>query len=81
MNETSRKMNFCITSKQLAGYIPSRSLQSDTICIFSGSPVPHVIRKLPSGNYGLIGEAYIHGIMDGEAMEWEGIEWEDIRLA
>jgi len=81
MKATSYIMNFCITKRKLAGYLERRSQEGDVICIFAGSTVPHIIRKLPNGYYQLVGEAYIHGIMDGEAMDWEGIEWEDIGLA
>jgi hypothetical protein len=80
MQRTSYIMNFCITKKRLAGYLQQGSQEADVICIFAGSTVPHIIRKLPNGYYQLIGEAYIHGIMDGEAMDWEGIEWKDIGL-
>lgn len=40
------------------------------ICILFGCSVPIVLRKHPREKYFiLIGECYIHGMMDGEAME------------
>jgi hypothetical protein len=54
------------------GYIGLGSeniLPGDTICIFLGAEVPFILREKPNGQYTLIGEAYIHGIMDGEFME------------
>jgi len=81
MLRSSTFKDMCITQRRLAGCLGPHSQKDDTICIFSGSSVPHIIRELPNGNYHLVGEAYIHGIMDGEVMDWEGIEWKDIRLA
>jgi hypothetical protein len=58
-------------SKQgYVGLAPSHSKPGDVICILYGSVVPFVLRKKGSG-YELIGEAYVHGIMDGEFVEKE----------
>jgi hypothetical protein len=35
-----------------------------------GSSVPLLLRPRDNAGYQLIGEAYVHGIMQGEAMEW-----------
>ncbi|KAK7531184.1 heterokaryon incompatibility protein-domain-containing protein [Phyllosticta citricarpa] len=45
--------------------------EGDLICIFSGGAVPYVVRKVPGeeGKYWFLGEAYVEGIMNGEAME------------
>lgn len=48
----------------------------DTLCIFNGAPVPHLLRDIedePSELYALFGEAYVHGIMNGQLdrMEFE----------
>jgi hypothetical protein len=42
---------------------------SDEICVFLGAQVPHLIRRNENGNYAIISECYVHGIMDGELME------------
>jgi hypothetical protein len=45
--------------------------QGDRVCVFPGCSVPLIIRLEANGDYyKLIGECYIDGIMDGEAMEW-----------
>jgi hypothetical protein len=41
----------------------------DIIALIRGAQVPFVFRRQSSGQYKVIGEAYVHGIMDGEAME------------
>jgi hypothetical protein len=66
--DTRRK--FGVTEKGCIGMIPRKALVGDLICILYGSPVPMVLRKMPSyDSYQLVGEAYIHGIMDGEGLE------------
>lgn len=53
--------------------MPHDSKVGDRICIFKGGSVPFVVRENVSGYYQLVGECYIHGIMDGEAMEREDL--------
>lgn len=55
-----------------------RILPGDEIWILFGGSVPFILRPYPDdsehhGCYALIGDCYVHGIMDGEAME----TWED----
>jgi hypothetical protein len=58
-----------ITSEGHLG-IGSAILQEwDTVAIICGTEVPLLLRSCDSGVYELIGEAYVDGIMDGEAME------------
>lgn len=50
------------------GLAPTTVQTNDIVCIFHGSHVPHIIR--PGGQQGtwvIIGEAYVHGMMYGEA--------------
>ncbi|KAH8681991.1 heterokaryon incompatibility protein-domain-containing protein [Xylariales sp. PMI_506] len=71
-----------ITSQGMIGLVPGATRLGDTVVVLAGSQFPHVVRRLGddelpsrnpnkenhSGNYRLVGEAYIHGIMDGEMM-------------
>lgn len=41
----------------------------DVVAILFGCSVSMVLRPLPSGSYRVLGEAYIHGIMYGEALD------------
>jgi hypothetical protein len=41
----------------------------DEIWILGGAEVPFILRKLQHGTYRLIGAAYVHGVMHGEAVE------------
>jgi hypothetical protein len=40
----------------------------DSIAVFGGAAVPFVLREFGDKRYQLIGEAYVDGIMDGEAV-------------
>jgi hypothetical protein len=51
------------------GLCPDVSLPGDEIHIPLGLHVPLVLRKANDGFYNLVGEAYVHGIMDGEIFD------------
>ena len=56
----------------------------DAIAVLLGCSMPMVLRKVEENDSGLarwkvMGECYMHGIMDGEAMEW-GVDVQDIVL-
>lgn len=58
----------------------SANMQSgDLVCILTGSPVPWLIRR-DGEDYILVGECYVHGIMNGEVMETEALLVQDIVL-
>jgi hypothetical protein len=57
--------------KPLFGLAPPGTKQGDFICILFGCSVPVVLRKTPGRGkerYNFIGECYVHGNMDGEAL-------------
>ena len=55
------------------GLVPAKAKKKDLICILAGLSVPVVLRKVDGDklkgefSYKLIGECYVHGMMDGEA--------------
>lgn len=51
------------------GIAPSHAEIGDCICILFGCNVPILLRKDLFGTYQLVGESYIYGIMDGEALD------------
>lgn len=59
---------------------------NDEIWILFGGSVPFILRPYHNdsdyaGSYSLIGDCYVHGIMDGEAMEgWEMRDTRDVSL-
>lgn len=62
---TGRK--FFITKGGHFGLGPGAQQVDDVVCILYGGQTPYVLRKLASGQYTLIGECYIDGMMQGEA--------------
>jgi hypothetical protein len=65
------KRRFFTTQSGYMGNGPMALQKEDVVCIFKGGKVPFVLR--PEGDqYILIGEAYVHGVMDGEAIVREG---------
>jgi hypothetical protein len=71
---TSERMSFCSTEKGLLGWVPPSAQTGDKVCLFAGCSSPWIIKEGNNGDYVLVGDAYIHRIMYGEAMSWEGID-------
>ena len=64
---------FHITKSGYMAMIPRGAEEGDAICILLGSQVAHILRPVPGAQnpntFTMIGIAYIHGFMDGEALE------------
>ena len=61
------KRSFVTTSKGYLGLAPWGARKDDVICVLRGGDVPFVLREKEQehGYWELVGEAYLHGIMDG----------------
>ena len=59
---------FFTTTKDLIGLGPRSMCKGDIICILSGGRVPYVLRE-ERDHHRLIGEAYVHGLMEGQAVD------------
>ncbi|KAK4112855.1 hypothetical protein N656DRAFT_798040 [Canariomyces notabilis] len=57
------------TEKGYIGLAPAWALAGDHIVILKGGAVPFVLRSAPDGCWQLVGECYVHGIMNGEAFD------------
>lgn len=55
------------TRKGYLALAPQETEQGDLLCVLYGGQLPFVLRKSNS-YFELIGEAYVHGIMDGEVV-------------
>ncbi|RYC60237.1 hypothetical protein CHU98_g5963 [Xylaria longipes] len=51
------------------GLAPQGCKVSDIVCILLGCSVPVILSRDRGSLYKIVGEAYVHGMMDGEAME------------
>ncbi|WAO85582.1 hypothetical protein NCS54_00282800 [Fusarium falciforme] len=75
-----------ITNRGYLGLCSPCSAEGDAVFIFSGGPVPFILRrhepKTPDAEemFSLIGSTYIHGFMSGEALSQEGFAWKRIRV-
>ena len=58
---------FMITTNGYMGFCPSYAKVGDRICILFGGRRPYIIRQEPDV-LRFIGQCYVHGLMDGEAM-------------
>ncbi|PMD39548.1 hypothetical protein L207DRAFT_460231 [Hyaloscypha variabilis F] len=74
---------FFVTERGFLGLGPGTAEVGDLVCVIFGGKTPFILRKV-SDHYKLIGESYIHGLMDGEVIKlWEaGVlseQWFEIR--
>ncbi|KAL8640213.1 MAG: hypothetical protein Q9228_002846 [Teloschistes exilis] len=63
--------NFILTDGGRSGLAPTTTRAGDLVCLLRGGDVPFVLRRedMRKGCYRFVGEAYVHGIMQGEASE------------
>lgn len=53
------------------GWAPDQARPGDKLCILNGLAVPLILRAKDSGRFEIIGDAYVHGIMDGEVVDMD----------
>jgi hypothetical protein len=71
---------FFITESGYFGFALSSVGVGDEIFLFSGGRAPFIVRKVDLTEYRVLGDCYVHGIMDGEQLENGDIEWLDLCL-
>jgi hypothetical protein len=57
-----------VTSRGHIGLGPDIVTPGDICCIVSGAEVPYILRPCESSTFFLVGEGYLDGVMDGEAV-------------
>ena len=55
-------------SKRRMGLAPESALSGDQIWFLSGGSVPFLLRQISVGMFKLVGECYVHGLMNGEIL-------------
>lgn len=68
IQEFTARCLFAVTDNGMMGIAPNVSLTGDSVFVLLGGFVLYILRVREDGRYMLIGEAYFHGMMDGEAM-------------
>ena len=54
---------------KLLGIGPAQVQPGDKVYVIIGADVPFILRKTNDAGLKIIGEAYVHDIMDGEALD------------
>jgi hypothetical protein len=63
---------FVSEDEKWLGLAPMDAKPGDIIALLEGGPVPYILRPMigkEAGCYELIGDAYVHGLMDGEGWQ------------
>lgn len=66
---------FAMTSNGYMGLVPASSEVGDAIYLFSGFSVPFVLRDLLNGHYALVGDTYMHEIMEDQFWREKDLKW------
>ncbi|KAK4162892.1 heterokaryon incompatibility protein-domain-containing protein [Cladorrhinum sp. PSN259] len=73
-----------VSSKGYFVSAPAGASIDDEIWIVQGCRIPLLLRKnnepAYGGQYRLVGSCYVHGVMNGEALQYPDFEWKDISL-
>jgi hypothetical protein len=69
MGRTINARQFAVTKKGYMALVPLGTQEGDWVAVFSGAATPHVLRAVTEGGdeFQVVGDAYVHGLMDGEA--------------
>ncbi|KAH6975568.1 hypothetical protein EDB80DRAFT_740684 [Ilyonectria destructans] len=57
---------FCISENGYFCLLPATSRKGDLISVLLGGEVPYVLRRQAKNIFRMVGECYVHGIMNGE---------------
>ena len=71
--------HFFASKKGYMGVAPLMAEVGDMICILYGAQVPFLLRPRDD-HYLLVGDCYVHGIMEGQAMDWKDTTEQDFEL-
>ena len=63
----SSKRSFIITQEGYIGIAPNATKPGDRVCVLFGCRTPMLLRKTSGLQSQVVGDCYIHGVMDGEA--------------
>lgn len=70
--------SICFTERGFIGLVPENAAVGDKVYLFLGGQVLYTLRPVKSDSladgrcatFRFVGETYLHGLMDGEAMTW-----------
>ncbi|KAH7383465.1 heterokaryon incompatibility protein-domain-containing protein [Cadophora sp. MPI-SDFR-AT-0126] len=70
-----RDRHFAVTEAGYVGLVPTCSQTGDEIFLLGGVSTPFVLRQKSERKFALVGDSYIHGVMEGEIAE--GLQTDD----
>lgn len=74
-------MRFMKTKRGHLGWAADNAKQGDKIFVLKGCSVPVLLRARPEGGYTVVGDAYVHWIMKGEAVrDGQDVTWAMIEI-
>ncbi|KAL8735817.1 MAG: hypothetical protein Q9166_000681 [cf. Caloplaca sp. 2 TL-2023] len=70
-----------VTDQGYIGWAHHRARKDDSLYILKGCSVPVILRPRAGGGFYVVGDAYVHGLMQGEAIKDTTSEvWRDIQI-
>lgn len=63
------RRKICVGDRGYCGLVPDSAQVGDIVCILFGCDVPVILRECEANKFNFVGESYIHGIMNGEAVK------------
>lgn len=75
----SISMRICRTGRGRMALVPEKAVHGTEIWIIPGVEVPFVLRRIDHGHI-LVGPCYVHGIMDGEALDLSPLNVEELHI-
>lgn len=69
----TKRRRFAMTSRGYYGLVPAKATPGDEIAILKGANYPFVLRA-QGQSWKLVGECYVHGVMNGEAFDASACE-------
>ncbi|KAH7073188.1 heterokaryon incompatibility protein-domain-containing protein [Paraphoma chrysanthemicola] len=81
----STMRRFAITTKGYFALVPRGTRKGDSVVVFDKACVPFVVRRMTKKDrsnhlYQLLGETYVHGIMQGQVFDMPDLNFEDVVL-
>ncbi|KAE9363194.1 hypothetical protein N431DRAFT_357128 [Stipitochalara longipes BDJ] len=70
--------SFAMTQKGYLALVPRSTVPGHLVCVLRGGNVPFILKSKADGYFELVGEAYVHGIMDGEFVR--GAQKDDVKV-
>ena len=82
LKDTLHGWKFVVTKQGYVGTVPNLTEVGDTVAILKGGCVPFILRNSVTrpGAFRLVGECYVHGMMNGEALSLPAVVEHTFRL-